>query len=136
MRIVTALDRPQPRHSASAQSSTVIMSGGGSTGPTSRAQAGAVDRNELRYWIEDALSRHDRDVRERDESIANVTANEIVDAVWGRLPLEVRRQVTRAQVQAGLTVLTALGGASRAGTETGGTGTGRTGTGDLALPPA
>ena len=52
------------------------------------------------------MARHDRDVRERDESIANVTVDEIVDAVWGRLPLEVRRQVTRAQVQASLTVLT------------------------------
>lgn len=65
-----------------------------------------MDRNELRYWIEDALARHDRDVRERDESIANVTASEIVDAVWGRLPLEIRRETSRAQVQASLTLLT------------------------------
>lgn len=65
-----------------------------------------MDRAELRGWIEDALARHDRDARERDESVANVTVDEIVDAVWGRLPLDVRRRTTRAQVQASLTVLT------------------------------
>jgi hypothetical protein len=74
------------------------------------AQASAVDRTELRRWIGDALSRHDRDARERDEAVANVTADEIVDAVWGRLPLDVRRQTTRAQVQASLTMLTARRG--------------------------
>ena len=72
-----------------------------------------MNRNELRGWIEDALLRHDRDARERGEDAAHPTVDEIVDAVWGRLPLEVRRQVTRAQVQAGLTMLTALGGATR-----------------------
>src|SRR6266516_3869996 len=70
----------------------------------------AVDRAELRRWIGDALSRHDRDARERDEAVANVTAEEIVDAVWGRLPVDVRRQTTRAQVQASLTMLTARRG--------------------------
>jgi hypothetical protein len=65
-----------------------------------------MDRAELRGWIEDALARHDRDTRERDESVVNVTVEEIVDAVWGRLPLDVRRAATRAQVQASLTVLT------------------------------
>jgi hypothetical protein len=65
-----------------------------------------MDRVELRGWIEDALARHDRDTRERDESVVNVTVDEIVDAVWGRLPLDVRRAATRAQVQASLTVLT------------------------------
>jgi hypothetical protein len=65
-----------------------------------------MDRSELRGWIEDALARHDRDSRERGESVVNVTVDEIVDAVWGRLPLEVRRSTTRAQVQASLTVLT------------------------------
>lgn len=65
-----------------------------------------MDRTQLRAWVEDALARHDRDVRERDESVANVTAEEIIDAVWGRLPLEVRRQVSRADVQASLTLLT------------------------------
>jgi hypothetical protein len=73
-----------------------------------------VERSELRGWIEDALSRHDRDARERGESAARPTVAEIVDAVWGRLPLEVRRQVSRAQVQAGLTVLTAQSGARAA----------------------
>jgi hypothetical protein len=65
-----------------------------------------MERAELRGWIEDALARHDRDTRERDESVVNVTVEEIVDAVWGRLPLDVRRAATRAQVQASLTVLT------------------------------
>jgi len=65
-----------------------------------------MDRAELRGWIEDALARHDRDARERDESVVNVTVDEIVDAVWGRLPLDVRRAATRAQVQASLTMLT------------------------------
>jgi hypothetical protein len=65
-----------------------------------------MDRTELRGWIEDALARHDRDARERGESVANVTVDEIVDAVWGRLPLDVRRTASRAQVQASLTVLT------------------------------
>jgi hypothetical protein len=65
-----------------------------------------MDRTELRGWIEDALARHDRDARERSESVANVTVDEIVDAVWGRLPLDVRRTASRAQVQASLTVLT------------------------------
>ncbi len=60
----------------------------------------------MRQWIEDALARHDRDARERGEEVANVTVDEIVDAVWGRLPLEVRRQASRARVQASLTVLT------------------------------
>jgi hypothetical protein len=71
-----------------------------------------LNRTELRGWIEDALARHDRDVRERDESAAAPTVAEIVDAVWGRLPLQVRREVSRAQVQAGLTVLTAQRGAA------------------------
>ena len=70
------------------------------------AQTGPVDRAELRTWIEDALARHDRDARERDEVVANVTATEIVDAVWGRLPLAVRRTATRAEVQASVTMLT------------------------------
>lgn len=67
-----------------------------------------MDRAELRRWTEDALSRHDRDTRERGETHANttVTVDEIVDAVWGRLPLGVRRQTTRAQVQASLIMLT------------------------------
>jgi len=65
-----------------------------------------VDRTELRRWIEDALARHERDSRERTENAANVTVEEIVDAVWGRLPLTVRRETTRAQVQASLTMLT------------------------------
>jgi hypothetical protein len=65
-----------------------------------------VDRSQLRGWIEDALARHDRDAAERGETVANVTVDEIVDAVWGRLPLAIRREATRAQVQASLTVLT------------------------------
>lgn len=65
-----------------------------------------MDRSQLRGWIEDALMRHDRDARERGEEPSNVTVDEILDAVWGRLPLEVRRQATRAQVQASLTLLT------------------------------
>ncbi len=65
-----------------------------------------MDRSQLRQWIEDALARHDRDAAERGETVANVTVDEIVDAVWGRLPLEVRREASRAQVQASLTVLT------------------------------
>jgi hypothetical protein len=65
-----------------------------------------VNRAELRRWVEDALSRHDRDVRERDEAVDGPTVQEIVDAVWGRLPLSVRRQTSRAQVQASLTMLT------------------------------
>jgi hypothetical protein len=65
-----------------------------------------MERAELRSWIEDALSRHDRDIRERGEPVVPVSADEIVDAVWGRLPLAVRRQASRAQVQASLTMLT------------------------------
>lgn len=68
-----------------------------------------MDRRELRAWIEDALQRHDRDVRERGEDAAegdDVNVPEIVDAVWGRLPLQVRRASSRAQVQASLTMLT------------------------------
>lgn len=69
-----------------------------------------MNRAELRRWVEDALARHDRDARERDESIENVTVAEIVDAVWGRLPLEIRRQTSRANVQASLTMLTLRSG--------------------------
>lgn len=65
-----------------------------------------MDRSELRGWIEDALTRHDRDAREREEAASQVTVEEILDAVWGRLPLDVRRQTTRAQVQASLTMIT------------------------------
>ncbi|MDQ2750427.1 MAG: hypothetical protein ABI775_03485 [Pseudonocardiales bacterium] len=65
-----------------------------------------MNRSELRGWIEDALARHDRDSRERTETVENVTVEEIVDAVWGRLPLLIRRQTNRAQVQASLTMLT------------------------------
>ncbi len=64
-----------------------------------------VDRRELRGWIDDALRRHDRDVTERGETIESATVAEIVDDVWGRLPLEVRRRTTPAQVQASLTML-------------------------------
>jgi hypothetical protein len=70
------------------------------------AQTEGVERSELRQWVEDALSRHDRDARERSESVENVTVPEIVDAVWGRLPLEIRRGTTRGQVQASLTMIT------------------------------
>jgi hypothetical protein len=73
---------------------------------TATADNGAVDRGELRGWIEDALSRHERDVRERGEDVTGSTVSEIVDAIWGRLPLEVRRATTRADVQASLTMLT------------------------------
>jgi hypothetical protein len=72
-----------------------------------------MDRSELRAWIEDALTRHDRDVRERGETVTDVAVDEIVDAVWGRLPLEVRRQTSRAQVQASLTMLTLRHGIAR-----------------------
>jgi hypothetical protein len=65
-----------------------------------------VDRTQLRSWIEDALSRHERDVRERAEDVSSSTVSEIVDATWGRLPLHVRRATTRAEVQASLTMLT------------------------------
>lgn len=65
-----------------------------------------MDKAELRHWVEDALDRHNRDARERDEVTTGVTAEEIVDAVWGRLPLQIRRQTTRAEVQASLTLLT------------------------------
>jgi len=68
--------------------------------------AGPMDVAELRRWIEDALTRHQRDVRERAETLAEPTTDEVVDAVWGRLPLAVRREVSRAQVQASLTMLT------------------------------
>jgi hypothetical protein len=64
-----------------------------------------MDVAELRQWIEDALSRHQRDLTERAEQPAEASTEEIVDAVWGRLPLQVRRQVSRAQVQASLTML-------------------------------
>ena len=65
-----------------------------------------MDRGELRSWVDDALTRHDRDARERGETIENVTVPEIMDAVWGRLPLEVRRANSRGQVQASLTMIT------------------------------
>jgi hypothetical protein len=65
-----------------------------------------MDRRELRAWIEDALHRHERDARERGEDIESVTVPEIMDAVWGRLPLEIRRSTSRADVQASLTLLT------------------------------
>jgi hypothetical protein len=64
-----------------------------------------MDRSELRAWIDDALTRHDRDVAERGETVGSVTVDEIVDAVWGRLPLEIRRRTSPAQVQASLTML-------------------------------
>ncbi len=79
-------------------------------GPILDRHTGAVDRAELRAWVEDALRRHERDVRERDEDVASVTVTEIVDAVWGRLPLEIRRASTRSDVQASLTMLTARHG--------------------------
>ncbi len=65
-----------------------------------------MERSELRAWIEDALARHDRDVRERGETVPTPTRAEILDSVWGRLPLEVRRHASRAQVEASLTLLT------------------------------
>ena len=80
-------------------------SGAGSTPAVTQRRLGPVDRTELRGWIEDALARHDRDARERDETVANVTADEIIQG-WGQLPLNVRRRTTPAQVQASLTMLT------------------------------
>jgi hypothetical protein len=65
-----------------------------------------MDRAELRVWIEDALNRHERDAHERGENLAGATVTEIVDAVWGRLPLHVRRITARSDVQASLTMLT------------------------------
>jgi hypothetical protein len=64
-----------------------------------------MDRAELRVWIEDALNRHERDVHERGETLVGPTAAEIVDAVWGRLPLHVRRITARSDVQASLAML-------------------------------
>jgi hypothetical protein len=81
-----------------------------------------MQRAELRSWIQDALRRHDRDAAERGEQVANVTVDEIVDAVWGRLPLEVRRTASRAQVQASLTVLTAQRGIAQRRDDDGGDG--------------
>jgi hypothetical protein len=69
-------------------------------------QTDVGDWAKLGSWVEAPFSPHDRDVRERDELVANVTAAEIVDAVWGRLPLAVRRKATRAEVQASVTMLT------------------------------
>ena len=63
-----------------------------------------MDRAQLRAWIDDALARHHRDTAERGETSSSVNVQEILDAVWGRLPLDVRRQTTRAQVQASLTI--------------------------------
>ncbi|MDQ1730965.1 MAG: hypothetical protein QOK10_1124 [Pseudonocardiales bacterium] len=81
-----------------------------------KCRLGTVDRAELRGWIEDALGRHERDVRERDEDVTSSTVAEIVDAIWGRLPLQVRRATTRADVQASLTMLTLRHGlATRSG---------------------
>jgi hypothetical protein len=94
-----------------------------------------VDRSQLRQWIEDALARHDRDARERGEAVANVTVDEIVDAVWGRLPLEVRREASRAQVQASLTVLTLQRGIARARDNDGAQGPGPDGSGARQLGP-
>lgn len=65
-----------------------------------------MDRSELRAWIDDALRRHERDTTERDETASAATVDEILDAVWGRLPLEVRRSTSRAQVQASLAMTT------------------------------
>jgi hypothetical protein len=65
-----------------------------------------MDVVELRRWIEDALARHSRDAAERGEAASDLTTDEIVDAVWGRLPVSVRRAASRAQVQASLTMLT------------------------------
>jgi hypothetical protein len=78
---------------------------------------GPVERAELRQWIEDALNRHERDVRERGEDAGHDTVSEIVDAVWGRLPLEIRRATTRSEVQASLTMLTLRHGIARTRTE-------------------
>ncbi len=72
-----------------------------------------MDRAQLRNWIDDAMARHERDVTERGEPALQPTSEEIVDAVWGRLPLEVRREVSRAQVQASLTMLTLRHGIAR-----------------------
>jgi hypothetical protein len=96
-----------------------------------------MDRAELRSWVEDALSRHDRDVSERGESVESVTVPEIMDAVWGRLPLSVRRRTTHAQVQASLTMLTLRRGIAAQryeGESTGQLEAGAPGTGEVAVP--
>jgi hypothetical protein len=77
------------------------------------ADTAGVNPPELRAWIEDALSRHERDARERDEDVTGSTADEIVDAIWGRLPLQIRRSASRAEVQASLTMLTLRHGIAR-----------------------
>jgi hypothetical protein len=69
-------------------------------------ETATVDRRQLRGWIEDALSRYERDAGERGEDVTSSTVVEIVDAIWGRLPVQVRRETTRADVQASLTMLT------------------------------
>jgi hypothetical protein len=76
-----------------------------------------MDRAELRVWIEDALNRHERDVHERGENLAGVTVTEIVDAVWGRLPVHVRRITARSDVQASLTMLSLRHGIARRHTD-------------------
>lgn len=48
-----------------------------------------------RAWIDDAADRLQRDEGERDENDASVTSDELVDALWGRLPVAVRRSLKR-----------------------------------------
>jgi hypothetical protein len=64
-----------------------------------------MDRSELRRWVEDAIARHDRDAQERDEPTDPPTRAEILDSVWGRLPVAVRRQTSRAEAEASLMLL-------------------------------
>ena len=95
-----------------------------------------MDRAELRSWITDALTRYERDARDRGEDVASSTVPEVVDAVWGRLPLEVRRTTTRADVQASLTMLSLRHGIAAGRAEAGAPASIEPGTPIGTAPPA
>jgi hypothetical protein len=56
---------------------------------------GAIDRSEINAAFQDAADRLQRDEAERGEIESTWTTVEIQDALWGRLPVAVRRRVPR-----------------------------------------
>lgn len=56
---------------------------------------GAIDRSEMDAAFQDAADRLQRDEAERGETESAWTTIEIQDALWGRLPVAVRRRVSR-----------------------------------------
>ncbi len=66
---------------------------------------GTIRPGDLDTAIQDAADRLQRDETERGETESTWTTDELQDALWGRLPVAVRRRVPRETADAAIVEL-------------------------------